>query len=70
MVIKDLNEALHQFAIGIHGILIEAVVEVVCEFLILRFSIGGIGEVVLVKGVFEDVLGLDDVNRPSSHLYL
>jgi hypothetical protein len=70
VVVEDLNEAFHQFAIGIHGVLIEAVVEVVGEFLVLRLAVGGIGEVVLVEGVLEDVLGLDDVNRPSSHLYL
>lgn len=70
VVIQDFDEALDQFAIGIHGVLIEAVVEVVGQFLVLRLSVGGIGEVVLVEGVLEDVLGLDDVHGPSSHRYL
>ena len=70
MVIQDFNESLDQLAIGIHGVLIEAVVEIVGQFLILCFSVGGVGEIVLVEGVFEDVLGLDDVHGPSSHLYL
>lgn len=70
VVVEHFDEALHQLAISVHGVLVEAVVKVVREFFVLRFAVGGIGEVVLVEGVLEDVLGFHDVNRPSSHLYM
>lgn len=70
VVVEHLDEALHQFAISVHGVLVKAVVKVICEFFVLGFAVGGIGEVVLVEGVLENVLGFHDVNRPSSHLYI
>ena len=70
MMIKNLDVPLDEFAIDVHGVLIEAIIEVISEFLILRFPVGGVGEVVLIEGVLEDILGLHYVNRPSSHYQL
>jgi hypothetical protein len=67
VVVEHLDEPLDQLAVGVHGVLVEAVVKVVGELLVLRLAVGGVGEVVLVEGVLEDVLGLDDVDRSSSH---
>lgn len=68
MVVKYLNKAFDKFAIDIHGILIEAIIEVICQFLILSLAIGGIGKVILVEGMLEYVFGLYDVDWSSSHL--
>jgi hypothetical protein len=59
MVVEYLNEALNQFAISVHSVLIESIIEVVSELLILSFPISRISEVILVEGVLENILGLD-----------
>ena len=70
VVVEHFYESFDQFSISVHGVLIEAVVEVIGKFLVLCFAVGGIGEIVLVEGVLEDVLGLHYVDGPSSHLYI
>ena len=70
VVVEHFYESFDQFSISVHGVLIEAVVEVIGKFLVLCFAVGGIGEIVLVERVLEDVLGLHYVDWPSSHLYI
>lgn len=67
MVIKHFNEPLNQLPIDIHSILIEPVVKVISKLLVLSLTVCRVGEVILVERVFENILRLYDVHRPSSH---
>ncbi len=67
MVVKDLNKALYQLAINIHSVLVEAIIEVVSQLLILSLAIGWICKVILVEGMLEYVLGLNDVDWSTPH---
>jgi hypothetical protein len=58
VVIEDFEHSVDKFDVNVHGVLIEAVIEVFGEFLVLGFAIGGILEVVLEEGGLENVLGL------------
>ena len=61
------DEPLHQLPIDVHGVFIEAIVEIVGELFVLGLAVCGGAEVVLIEGVLEDVLGFDDIDRATPH---
>ena len=67
-MVQHLDEALHEFSVDVHGVFVEAVVEVVGQLFVLGLSVGRVRQVVLVERVFEYVLRLHDVDRSSAHL--
>ncbi len=58
VVIEDFQHSVDEFDVNVHGVLVEAVIEVLCEFLVLGLAIGGVLEVILEEGGLENVLGL------------
>lgn len=69
-MVEDFEHSVDKFDINVHGVFIEAIIEVLSELFVLRLSIGGVLKVILEKGRLENVFGLDYVNRQSwIHLF-
>jgi hypothetical protein len=62
-MIEDFEHSVDEFDINVHGVFVEAVIEVLSELFVLGLSVGGVLKIVLEKGSLKNVFGLDYVNR-------
>jgi hypothetical protein len=59
-VIEDFQSPVDQLYVDVHCVLIEPIVEVLCQLLVLCLTIGGVLQVVLEERRFENILWFDE----------
>ena len=59
-MIEDFQSPVDQLYVDVHCVLIEPIVEVLCQLLVLCLTISGVLQVVLEERRFENVLWFDE----------